>query len=133
MVFNLPSTAMAQVLKPDLMYCGSSSRQGSDLYLGIGPFNEISGCLPDADTQALLITRSGTVAGNGAAWLAYLNSGGVVITEYSIHSGYKKGAVLTALFLSLLTLYSTQYPAPIPDLVPAVTERARSQDFLDSI
>ena len=84
MVLNLPSTAMAQVLKPDLMYCGSSSRQGSDLYLGIGPFNEVSGCVPDADTQALLITRSGSIPGNGAAWLAYLNSGGVIITEYSI-------------------------------------------------
>ncbi|MGB5489078.1 MAG: hypothetical protein WBN06_16935 [Lysobacterales bacterium] len=84
MLFNLPSISMAQVLKPDLLFCGSNSRFGSDLYLGIGPFNEVSGCVPGVDTQALLITRSGTVGGNGAAWLAYLNSGGVIITEYSI-------------------------------------------------
>lgn len=83
MLFNLPSESLAQVLKPDLMYCGSSSRSGSNLYLGVGPFNEVSGCLPGVDTQALLISRSGAVAGNGAAWLAYLNAGGVIITEYN--------------------------------------------------
>lgn len=83
MLFNLSEVAFAQVLRPDLMFCGSSSSYGSDLYLGVGPFNEVQGCSPDVDTQALLITRSGSIGGNGAAWLAYLNAGGVIITEYS--------------------------------------------------
>ena len=98
MLFNLPSISMAQVLRPDLMFCGSSSRTGSDLYLGVGPFNEVSGCVPDADTQALLVTRSGSIGGNGAAWLAYLNAGGVIITEYNItHLVYNE-------------IYGTGYP-----------------------
>jgi hypothetical protein len=68
------------------MYCGSSSRVGSNLYSGVGTFNEVSGCTPDANTQAMLVTRngSGSIAGKGAAWLAYLNAGGIIITEYSI-------------------------------------------------
>ena len=65
------------------MFCGSVGTGGSDLYLGVGPFNEVSGCTPDADTQALLITRNASIPGNGAAWLAYLNAGGVIITEYT--------------------------------------------------
>jgi hypothetical protein len=81
---NLPSLSFAQALRPDLMYCGSVNTGGSDLYLGVGPFNEVSGCAPDADTQALLITRNGSISGNGAAWLAYLDAGGVIITEYNI-------------------------------------------------
>lgn len=88
---NLPSLSFAQELKPDLMYCGSVGTGGSDLYAGVGPFNEVSGCAPDADTQALLITRSATIPGNGAAWLAYLDAGGVIITEYSIsHNVYNE-------------------------------------------
>jgi len=79
---SLPLISSAQVLKPDLMYCGSSSAKGADLYLGVGPFNEVTACAPDADTQAMLVSRSGTITGNGAAWLAYLDSGGVIITEW---------------------------------------------------
>jgi hypothetical protein len=79
---SLPLISSAQVLKPDLMYCGGSSAKGADLYLGVGPFNEVNGCVPDGDTQAILVSRSGTIGGNGAAWLAYLNAGGVIITEY---------------------------------------------------
>ena len=83
LIFNLPSVSMAQALKPDLMYCGSSARKGADLYLGVGPFNEINGCVPNAGTtQALLVTNTGgTITGNGAAWLAYLNAGGVIISS----------------------------------------------------
>lgn len=103
MLFNLPSVSMAQVLRPDLMFCGSTARTGADLYLGVGPFNEVQGCVPDANTQALLVTRHGSPAGNGAAWLAYLNAGGVIITEYNIShtvyneiyaTGYAQGALM---------------------------------------
>ena len=66
LIFNFPSISKAQVLRPDLMYCGVSDRTGADLYLGTGPFNEVSGCVPDANTQALLVTLDGTIEGNGA-------------------------------------------------------------------
>ncbi|MEQ8800886.1 MAG: hypothetical protein RLP45_02500, partial [Haliea sp.] len=69
--------------RPNLMFCGSSSATGAALYSGITPLTEVSSCAPDANTQALLVTRSGTVAGNGAAWLAYLNAGGIIITEHT--------------------------------------------------
>ncbi|MAL93458.1 MAG: hypothetical protein CME40_00015 [Haliea sp.] len=84
LVFTLGGAleAAAQA-RPNLMFCGSSSATGADLYSGIGTLNEVSGCTPDSDTQALLITRSGTIAGNGADWLAYLNNGGIIITEYN--------------------------------------------------
>lgn len=81
MIFSLPSMSFAQ-LKSDLMYCGSHSTSGTSLYGNLGPFNEVAGCVPDANTQALLVTRTGDETGHGAEWLAYLNAGGVIITEY---------------------------------------------------
>lgn len=83
LIFNFPPISMAQELRPDLMYCGDSDRTGADLYLGVGTFNEISGCVPDANTQALLVSRFAglQIIGKGAAWLAYLNAGGVIISE----------------------------------------------------
>jgi len=69
----------------DIMFCGSTSRTGANLYLGAGPYTESYGCNPDAAVQqAMLVSRSGSIAGNGPAWLAYLNAGGIIITEYSI-------------------------------------------------
>lgn len=81
---SLEAEAQQCVERPNLMYCGTTQRSGSQLYSGVGPFTETQGCAPDADTQALLVTRSGTISGNGPAWLAYLNAGGRIITEYSI-------------------------------------------------
>lgn len=79
------ATAFAQacVNRPDLMLCGASERPLSGLYSGIGPFNEVSGCAPGANTQAMFVSRNATIAGNGPAWLAYLSAGGRIITEYS--------------------------------------------------
>ncbi|MEZ5501814.1 MAG: hypothetical protein R3E50_03840 [Halioglobus sp.] len=82
-IITWAGSAAAQT-RSDLMYCGSTQRTGASLYSGLTPLNEINSCAPDGNTQALLVTRSGTVTGNGAAWLAYLNAGGIIITEYSI-------------------------------------------------
>ncbi len=91
MLFSLPSISAAQALKPDLMYCGTSNSMGADLYLGVGPFNEVSGCTPGVDTQAMLVSRSGSISGNGAAWAVYLNAGGVIITEWrNSHTVYNE-------------------------------------------
>lgn len=82
LVFDFPSISMAQVLRPDLMYCGTTDRTGSDLYAGTGSFNEVSGCVPDANTQALLISNiNSTIIGNQQAWLDYLAAGGVIISS----------------------------------------------------
>lgn len=66
----------------EIMFCGTSQRTGADLY-GPAVYTEVSGCTPTATTRALLVTRNGTVTGNGPDWLAFLNSGGVIITEWS--------------------------------------------------
>ena len=78
LVAMLPGTAFAQ----EIMFCGSTSRSGSALYGAAGPYTEVDSCTPTASTQALLVSRNGPVAGNGADWLAYLNGGGVIITEW---------------------------------------------------
>ena len=45
-----------------------------------------------------MVSRSGTVAGNGADWLAFLNNGGVLITEFrNSHTVYNE-------------IYGTAYP-----------------------
>jgi hypothetical protein len=84
MQLSTPVNAQACAQRPNIMFCGSTSRTGANLYSGAGPYTEQNGCAPNATVQALLITRGGTTAGNGAAWLAYLNAGGQIITEYSI-------------------------------------------------
>ena len=78
-------TAFAQACanRADLLLCGSSGRPLSGLYSGIGPFNEVTSCAPNANSQAMFVSRNATIAGNGAAWLAYLNAGGRIITEFS--------------------------------------------------
>ena len=65
------------------MLCGLSNRTRAALY-GPEVYTEVSACTPTANTRALLVTRNGTISGNGPDWLAYLNSGGVIITEYYI-------------------------------------------------
>ncbi len=80
MLMSAPASAQLT----EIMFCGSTDRAGANLYGAAGPYTEVTGCAPTASTQAMLVTRSGTVAGNGAAWLAYLNGGGKIITEYSI-------------------------------------------------
>lgn len=77
--------AMAQqcVNRPVLSLCGNSDRPLSGLYSGIGPFDEEFTCAPNNDVQAMFISRDVLVAGRGPAWLAYLNGGGRIITEYS--------------------------------------------------
>jgi len=78
-------TAFAQACanRADLVLCGSSNRPLSGVHSGIGPFNEVTSCAPNANSQAMFVSRCATIAGNGAAWLAYLNAGGRIITEYS--------------------------------------------------
>lgn len=78
---TLVQSAFAQ--RTDIMFCGTASRTGANLYSGVNSVVEKNGCNPDGNTKALLITRSGTTAGNGANWLAYLNNGGVIVTEWN--------------------------------------------------
>jgi len=81
MLMLMSAPASAQLT--EIMYCGSSSRTGTNLYGAAGPYTEVNGCAPTASTRAMLVSRYATIAGNGAAWLAYLNGGGKIITEFT--------------------------------------------------
>ena len=72
----------------EIMLCGTMTRESTDLY--DGSYTEVSGCTPTEDTAALLVTRYGTVTGNGATWLSFLNGGGVIITELHPEAVYNE-------------------------------------------
>ena len=80
------------LLRPNVMACGNPGRQVQEFIRGDLadlPVRVVPNCVPDGDTQAMLVTRSGVGGGNGAAWRQYLEDGGVIITEYSVaHSVY---------------------------------------------
>jgi Notch-like protein len=72
-------------LRPNVMVCGSSERDLSSLLnRGGTTFVRVDACVPDANTQALLVTRDGAVDLDPVALRAYLDAGGIVITEYSV-------------------------------------------------
>ena len=73
----------ALAARPNINFCGATARTGANLYTGLGSLTESQSCSPDNNTQAMFVSRNGTVTGNGAAWLSYLNAGGVIITEFS--------------------------------------------------
>jgi hypothetical protein len=69
--------------RPNLMLCGASQRAAASFVRGGQALTVVNGCVPNNDTQALLITRSGVGQVVGANLQTYLNAGGIVITEYS--------------------------------------------------
>jgi len=72
-----------------LMVCGSSGRDVMTFVPEGVALQRRDGCAPDADVQAMLIPRSGGNRIDGAGARAYLEAGGVIITEYSVsHTVY---------------------------------------------
>jgi hypothetical protein len=66
--------------RPTVLQCGSSGRD-------VSTFTDLSvlrGCQPDGTTQAMLVTRNGQASVDANVLKAYLNQGGIVITEFSI-------------------------------------------------
>jgi len=73
-------------LRSKVMLCGTSSRNVNTFFPGgVNQFMVVNGCVPDINTQALIVTRSANQGAIVQATLqAYLNAGGIVMTEYSI-------------------------------------------------
>ena len=66
---------------PNLLLCGNSSR---DISVFIPPgvnLNIVMSCVPDASTQAMIVTRSGVGLFDGPTVQAYVEGGGNVLTE----------------------------------------------------
>ncbi|MCB9544261.1 MAG: hypothetical protein H6706_00030 [Myxococcales bacterium] len=66
------------------MQCGPSSLTAESLLEPGDGLAAVEACNPDGNTQAVLIPREGFDLVNGADFFAYLNAGGIVITEYNI-------------------------------------------------
>ena len=69
-------------LRPDLMLCGGSGLDVTTLIPDGIELNLVQSCVPDENTQAILITRSGMF--DGQVIQDYVQNGGIVLTEYSI-------------------------------------------------
>ena len=66
------------------MLCGSSQRNITTFFPPGYNFAVVNSCTPDAQTQAMLVSRSFGNAINQATLQSYLNAGGIVLTEWSI-------------------------------------------------
>ncbi len=71
-----------ECVRPDVMRCGRSSRDVRTFFPADADLRLIEGCVPNEETQALLITRAGNPPGRDVL-RAYLEGGGVIITEYN--------------------------------------------------
>jgi hypothetical protein len=78
-------------LREVIMVCGRSSRDVNEFVVGelqaaeLRVVNDVA-CIPDQDTQAVVVTRGGAalVAQNSAVIQAWVRNGGVLLTEYNV-------------------------------------------------
>jgi hypothetical protein len=78
-------------VRPNLMLCGGANRSVQGFLDPGDALQVVDGCNPDANTQALLVTRNAQGQINGPAWRAYVDAGGIVITEYNVSDDVYNG------------------------------------------
>ncbi|MCA9526389.1 MAG: hypothetical protein KC549_08855, partial [Myxococcales bacterium] len=74
-------------VRPNIYVCTNSGRSVQTFVPAGFNFNIVIGrCDPDANTQAMLVSRSGggEAAGRAAQWAQYVEGGGNIITEYNV-------------------------------------------------
>jgi cysteine-rich repeat protein len=72
-------------IRSKVMVCGGTSRPVNTFFPPGFNFMVVNSCAPDAQTQALFYTRgAGANAVPQATMQAYLNAGGIVLTEHNI-------------------------------------------------
>jgi len=74
----------ASFQRPELMVCGSTSRDVATFIPDGWMMLVTQGCFPSGNTQALLVPRTGVGAVDGVNLRSYLDNGGIVITEYTV-------------------------------------------------
>ncbi len=72
-----------ECVRDNVLLCTRASRDVREFFPEGAVLNLANGCVPDEDTPAMLIARSGNAAFQGAAVRQYIEAGGIVITEYS--------------------------------------------------
>ncbi len=111
-------------LRSNVLQCGNSGLDISTLIPDGVDLNVVVSCTPDADTQAILITRSG--AFNGPELQAYVEDGGIVLTEYSITDN-----VFNAVFNEAVPADGGQIGS-CTDIAPTVEQFSPGDPFWDA-
>jgi hypothetical protein len=70
------------VIRANLMRCGNTNRDVNTFVSDELEMEVVDGCAPDGEAQAMLISRSGAANVDGDGLRAYLEGGGIAITEY---------------------------------------------------
>ncbi len=70
-------------LRAQVMQCGGGYSAQNFIPAGVN-LQVVEGCVPNADTQAFVISRGGVGQVNAAGLRDYLNAGGIVLTEWNI-------------------------------------------------
>jgi hypothetical protein len=84
-VFDLTCRGRVEnTLRNVLMACGNPARDPQTFIPLDAKLTYISSCTPTVDTQAFMVTRNGYDVVNSVTLRAYLNAGGIVISEYSV-------------------------------------------------
>jgi cysteine-rich repeat protein len=71
-------------IRSKVMVCGSTSRPVSTFFPAGYNWMIVNSCTPDAQTQAMFVTRLFNNAINAATLQQYVNAGGIVLTEHNI-------------------------------------------------
>jgi hypothetical protein len=80
---DLPDTCQDD-RRPEVLLCGTSQRALTEFGVTGRIVQAAAGqCVPGANTQAMFVTRNGVANLNAAAWRSYVQSGGIIITEFS--------------------------------------------------
>jgi hypothetical protein len=75
-------TPISNALRSDLNLCGTSSRPVTQFIPPGANLDVVNSCNPTINTQAMLISRNGTIP-PAEALRTYLNGGGIVLTEWN--------------------------------------------------
>ena len=70
-------------LRANVLVCGQNNRDVRTFIPAGVNLNVAVGCVPDANTQAMLVTRNG-VGNRNAQWTTWVQAGGLLLTEYNI-------------------------------------------------
>ncbi|MBL8942450.1 MAG: DUF4215 domain-containing protein [Myxococcales bacterium] len=88
---DLCDNACASTLRPNLLLCGDSTQDIATFIPDGAVLTVVASCTPDASTQAMVISRNGTI--DAPTLQAYVAGGGIVLTEVFISD-----AVFNAVF-----------------------------------
>lgn len=99
-------------IRPNVLQCGSSLRNIDSFNIG---GTVVQSCVPDSNTQAMFVTRTGAAQLDGVQLRAYLQNGGIVITEFNISD-----EVFNLAFLTDVTQGATRFGVCQDAVMPLV-------------